>query len=470
MQAKASSIDSIKVNNISTNDNQLIADEFNSFFATVGVNISNSILPTSLEPDDFIPPNPNPPNLELGITSPATVFNTIANLTPKNSVDIDGLSIKLIKHIAISICTPLSHIFNLSITTGTFPSKLKCSRTVPIFKSGDPESCDNYRPISLLSSISKILEKLISVQLVNHLELNNLLYKHQYGFQRKKSTEHNLLHISNYIFNALNNKEKCLGIFLDLKKAFDVCSHEILLKKLKKYGITGVAHQWFSSYLKNRVQKIDINGNLSAEQIFNISVIQGSILGPILFLIYINDLFLASSLATFMFADDTACIASNTNTEELFNYANVELTKIARWFRANKMAVNVKKTKFILFHTKGTKINPEHARLFYNDNEPDMNNPNLITELERVHNNNEKPDCRAYKLLGVYFDENMTFNCHFTSLANKLSRSLYCINRTKNFINKNSLITLYYALIHSHLTYCPITLSSTSSSNIKKFS
>jgi hypothetical protein len=132
------------------------------------------------------------------------------------------------------------------------------------------------------------------------------------------------------------------------------------------------------------------------------------------------------------------------------------------------MAVNVKKTKFILFHTKGTKINPEHARLFYNDNEPDMNNPNLITELERVHNNNEKPDCRAYKLLGVYFDENMTFNCHFTSLANKLSRSLYCINRTKNFINKNSLITLYYALIHSHLTYCPITLSSTSSSNIKK--
>ncbi len=231
MQAKTSSIDSIKINNISTNDNQLIADEFNSFFATVGVNISNSILPTSLEPDDFIPPNPNPPNLELGITSPATVFNTIANLTPKNSVDIDGLSIKLITHIAITICTPLSNIFNLSITTGTFPSKLKRSRTVPIFKSGDPESCDNYRPISLLSSISKILEKLISVQLVNQLELNNLLYKHQYGFQRKKSTEHNLLQISNYIFNALNNKEKCLGIFLDLKKTFDVCSHEILLKK-----------------------------------------------------------------------------------------------------------------------------------------------------------------------------------------------------------------------------------------------
>ncbi len=131
-------------------------------------------------------------------------------------------------------------MFNLSLNIGTFPSKLKTSCTILTLKNGNPESCDNYHPIFLLSSISKVLEKLVSFQLVTLLELNNLLYKHQYGVQKKISTEHNLLHISNYMFHALNNKKKCLGIFLDLRKAFDVYSHEILLLKLKK-----IRNHWY---------------------------------------------------------------------------------------------------------------------------------------------------------------------------------------------------------------------------------
>ncbi len=141
---------------------------------------------------------------------------------------------------------------------------------------------------------------------------------------------------------------------------------------------------------------------------------------------------------------------------------------MARWFRANKMAVNVSKTKFILFHTKGTKVDPIATRLFYNDNEPNQNDPNLLTELERFHNNHVKQECRAYKLLGIFIDENITFNHHFYALANNLSKSLYCINRTKNFINRKSLITLYHALINSHLTCCPIILTHLSSTNVKK--
>jgi retron-type reverse transcriptase len=179
---------------------------------------------------------------------------------------------------------------------------------VPVFKSGDPLSCDNYRPISLVKSFSKVLEKIVSINLVNHLELNNLIYRHQYGFQRGKSTEHNLLHVINNVGNALNDGMYCVGVFLDLKKAFDVCNHNILLKKMEKYGIVGTELEWFKSYLTGRSQVVDINGAHSNPHDIDISVIQGSILGPIMFLIYINDLPNATNPLTFMFADDTSML------------------------------------------------------------------------------------------------------------------------------------------------------------------
>jgi hypothetical protein len=163
-----------------------MAEEFNNFFTNVGTRISNTVNTTNLDPIDFIPPNHNPPSLEFGQVSPAVIVSTIKSFISKSSVNLDGLSTKIIKAIAVEISQPLSHIFNLSISTGIFPDKFKVSRTVPIFKSGNSELCDNYCPISLLSSLSKILEKLISIQLTNHLELNNLLYEHQYGFQRNK--------------------------------------------------------------------------------------------------------------------------------------------------------------------------------------------------------------------------------------------------------------------------------------------
>ena len=127
----------------------------------------------------------------------------------------------------------MAHTFNLSLDQGIFPEKLKECRIVPIFKSGDPKICDNYRPISLVNTLSKILEKIVTLKLTNHLQVNDLLYKHQYGFLRGKSTEHNLIHVVNYIANSLNNGKYCIGLFLDLKKAFDVCDHSILLKKTK---------------------------------------------------------------------------------------------------------------------------------------------------------------------------------------------------------------------------------------------
>ena len=462
-------IERITVEGNSIEEPKQIAEHFNNFFSKIGREISESVLPTEKTATSYIPENNEIPTFSLGNTGPVHVTEFIKLFEPKKSKDFNGVSMQLLKFIATEISVPLSHIFNLSLDTGIFPNNLKLSRTVPIFKSGSPESCDNYRPISLLSSISKILEKMVATNFVQHLENNKLIYKHQYGFLKGLCTEHNLLHVTNTIAKALNDGKFCIGLFLDLKKAFDVCSHEILLEKLKRFGVRGKSLEWFKSYLSNRSQYVDINGHISSPKSIDISVLQGSILGPILFLCYINDLPEATTLLTFLFADDTCGLISGPILSELIDIMNTEINKLANWFRANKMAVNIGKTKFIIFHAKTKKIDLNGKNIVFNNNEIGKPfNPNLVTPLERVHNAHPDKECRAYKLLGVYLDEHFTFNHHVNFLCSKLTRSLFCIKRAKQFVNQNSLKLLYFALIHSNLLYCIGTLSAMSNANAKK--
>jgi hypothetical protein len=200
-------IEKLMINNEISMDKKQIANAFNDFFVKVGVNISESIIPTNAKAEDFMPINDDIEQIDLGTTNATHFCDIVKALQPKCSLDADGLSTKLLKGVALEISRPLSYIFNLSLVNGIFPKKLKKSRTVPIFKAGDPTSCDNYRPIALLSSLSKILEKMVSVKLVNHLDFNKLLYKHQYGFQKNKSTEHNLVQALNYIGQAFNDNK-----------------------------------------------------------------------------------------------------------------------------------------------------------------------------------------------------------------------------------------------------------------------
>ena len=382
---------------------------------------------------------------------------------------MDGISLTLLKALANEISIPLGHIFNLSLQNGKFPEKLKSSRVVPIFKAGDATICDNYRPISLVSSISKILEKIVASKLTNHLESNNLLYEHQYGFLKGKSTEHNLIHLTNKIGEALNDDKYCIGIFLDLKKAFDVVSHPILLKKLKTLGINGTSIKWFESYLSNRTQKVEINGHTSDSKNLDISVLQGTILGPILFLCFINDLPQATELLSFLFADDTSCTAEDSDLNRLIAHANTELQKLANWFRANRMAVNISKTKFIIFHRKGKKINLNGLQILFNNNEiGKTEDPALITPLERVFTENPSKENRFYKLLGVHLDETLSFKHHIELTCNKISKSLFFINKSKNFLTHKALRSLYFALIHPHLLYCTNIVSIAAPSLLKR--
>jgi hypothetical protein len=231
-------------------------------------------------------------------------------------------------------------------------------------------------------------------------------------------------------------------------------------------GITENAYTWFKSYLSGRSQCVDIANNISDYIELAISVIQGSTLGPLLFLCYINDFWSATSLFSVLFADDTSCLAKGKNLKELILYVNVELRKIANWFRSNKMALNVSKTRFIIFRTHGKPINPEDCNVVYNStelNHPD--DPNLIFPIQRVHNNGNET---SFKLLGVHFDEFLSFDKHIANLCQKISKSLYCINRIKNFIDLESLKKLYFAMVHSHIAYCINIYGCASNSNLEK--
>ena len=461
-------IKEINLNGSLTSDQNEISGGFNEFFTSVGKKIFESVEPVDRPPDDY-QTNYEGPKLDLGTTGPIHTHEIIQSLITKSSQDIDGISTRLLKNISIEISVPLSYIFNLSLETGYFPEFLKVSRTVPIHKGGDVTNMDNYRPISLIKTFSKVLEKMVSLKLTNHLEINKLIHHHQYGFQAKKSTEQHLIHVTNFIGQALNNGEFCVGIFLDFKKAFDTVSHSILLKKLKKFGIDDISLKWFASYLNNRKQCVDVNGNISSSKNIDISVLQGSILGPILFLCFINDLPNCTILSSFLFADDTAVLASHKNIPELVNIVNSELQKITNWLRTNRMAINVSKTKFILFRTRGKKIDPLQLKIFLNTNEIGKpEDPSLIFPLERVHTDHANPEMRTYKLLGIHFDEYLSFDQHVSFLCAKLAKMLFCIKRAVNYLTENSLKSLYVAFIQSNLLYCSSIVGCTSKTNIQK--
>ena len=205
-------------------------------------------------------------------------------------------------------------------------------------------------------------------------------------------------------------------------------------------GVTGNTLKWFKSYLSDRRQIVDVNGCKSKQEDIDMSVIQGSILGPILFLVYIDDLPFSSLLETFMFADDTEGLKAGKNLPELIDNVNLELKKWAQWFRTNKMAVNVNKTKFIIFHTHGKKVDLDGKKIIFESNDPSSPfNPDLVCELEHIHNNHTDPSSRSYKLLGILLDEHLTFHHHIDYLKSKLSKALFCINRVKNLLPQKTL-------------------------------
>lgn len=419
---------------------QEISEGFNDYFATIGSNLAAKIPPSNVSFESFLG-RPINENFIFANVTEESVLNTLNLLKSKNSSGHDKISVKLLKEIMPVILIPVVYIFNLSLRTGYVPDSYKCARIVPIFKSGNQAEFTNYRPISLLSSFSKLLEKIIARQMYRYLNKHDILYKYQFGFRSNHDTNQPVIHLMDKIYEGLNKDmpEYTLGIFLDLKKAFDTVNHDILLEKLKHYGLRNTSNLWFKNYLINRTQFVTVHGNNSSIRTTNCGVPQGSVLGPLLFLLYINDLPNATSFFTSLFADDTALALSSSDLNVLFRVANRELSKAAEWFGTNKLTLNVSKTKYIVFRKKQMKIFPDIHKL-------QIGNENI----ERIGLGCED---EYFKFVGMKLDEFLTWEHHIKHVENKVSSASFALSRIKNFLPANIKKLIYNSLIKSQIEY-----------------
>ena len=416
-----------------------IVNGFNDFFTDVAVDISKKIPKTGHSFESFLGP-PCQNKFAFSRISAEDLIKKLKKMKPKTSFGQDLVSNKLLKTIAPIILTPLVHIINLSLCNGYVHCTLKAGVLKPLFKSGTRSDFTNYRPIALLSAMAKLLEKCAIDQLAAHFERNSLFYKHQYGFRSKHSTTHAIFNFADIIHSALENDLFNISVFIDLRKAFDTVDFLILLKKLDHYGISGLANEWFRSYLSERTQVTEINGVRSHPRTITIGVPQGSVAGPFLFLILINDLYRASDAQTILFADDTTVQLSGPDQGPLFAKMNVNLAKLETWFAANLLTLNSSKTKFVLFANKGT-----HTH--------DMTLSVSEQQIEQIGTNRQT---KTFKFLGLNVDDTLTWTEHIKKTRKKANSGCFGLSAVKNFIPQKARLNIYHSLIMSHLTYASL--------------
>ena len=430
---KHNKISSLKVNNELQTEPQKIAESFNKFFSEIGENLAKKFANDGTDYKKYLK-DPTTHSMFLFNTTETEIAKIIKSLKNTNSTGYDNFSTKFIK-LSSSILVPaLAKIFNLSIKTGIYPSNLKIAKVIPIFKKGDQTSINNYRPISILSPINKIFEKVLYARLIKYIDKSNILYKFQYGFRKKHSTEHALIELIDQIRLSSSNNQMTCGIFIDLSKAFDTVNHTILLQKLEYYGIRGPALNLFKSYLTNRKQYVQIDKCKSQTRPITCGVPQGSVLGPLFFILFINDLHKCCPDGKIrLFADDTTIFFHSNSIEDIELRGKAIMTQLTNWFKANKLTLNSEKSSFTIFKSSKKVI------------------PNIPNQIEFLNQHIKRTS--QIKFLGIMVDENLTFNEHVNDICNKLKRLFHIFYNIRDYLSKENIKTIYYALIYSRIKY-----------------
>jgi hypothetical protein len=417
-----------------------VSESFNAFFSSVAerLNCSNTSCSTTT-----ISGNATSTSfLFFSPTSREEVFKTIKSLKTSKSSSLDCISSKLLQFCAEELTIPLTHLANSSFEQGAFPDVLKISKVKPLHKKGNKQDRNNFRPITIPSTFSKVLEKLVLNRLSSYLNLNNILFDKQFGFREGSSTTNAIYSLSNEISKALDDGQHSIGLFLDLSKAFDVVDHGILLRKLTDIGVGFKAFDWIASFLSNRMQIVEIpfvdNGCLknkfSNTALVKTGVPQGSVIGPILFLIFINDIHKSLTKGHLcLFADDTSLIISSNEQSRLEVDAFIQGSSLLQWLAENSLCVNTLKTKLVQFQLRQSSETHEASTFFIG---------------EEVINFSDSVD-----YLGLTIDSKLNFSMQVDKVVKKLSSGIFVLRRLSNFVDQNVLLTVYYGCIYPHLTY-----------------
>ena len=407
-----------------------ISNQFNNFFINIGEKLAKSFHnSTTLNHNAYLKPNSS--SLFLKPITSTEIFTIINQMKSSKSTPSTEGPISLLKLSAPLLCPFLSFLFNKCLEEGIFPNCLKVAEVKPLFKSGSHLITSNYRPISLLPCLSKVFEKCLYARLSEFLEINQILTPHQFGFRSHCATENAVTKICSEISVAFNRREIACSIFVDMRKAFDTINHKILLDKLKSYGIRGVAFNVFQSYLCDRKQYTIINCVPSEFKYITCGVPQGSVLGPLLFLIYLNDIVNVSKFKVNLFADDSCFTLIDKSPEILEQNVNSELKKVTKWLECNKLTINTDKTMYVIFT----------GRRFKHDFKIKIRD--LILK-RKTH----------AKYLGVTLDEKLSWDPHINQLKKKLSSTVWALSSLRNAASPEILRIIYFGLIHSKLSYC----------------